>query len=242
MVDAPACTFYAEPRGQRVPLRIQPRLASWMAAGHPDQDRLEAYLTATDELLQPLIAATDDPLALRLDVGMPRGIPLLSQHDLDNYLFPLVTRLSKTSKRRFVSAWSSKRHADVSVACIGQALPLQGAPNADRLCQLRTTASSDKTEYKQQIHDQLRGTAALPDGPVSLQIGFDVGPSRNWTNLWKPTIDALGALLGSDPSGRPWHPRDGRIVELGLHCNVDTELRNDVVITIAASTLPTTAG
>ena len=45
---------------------------------------------------------------------------------------------------------------------------------------------------------------------------------RNWTALWKPTIDVLGPLLGSDP--RPHKPhgeaRDGRITEIALHQTV----------------------
>src|SRR5271165_2653279 len=31
-----------------------------------------------------------------------------------------------------------------------------------------------------------------------------------------------------------WHPPDGRITELGLHCQVDGDLGNDVLIAIAA--------
>jgi hypothetical protein len=66
--------------------------------------------------------------------------------------------------------------------------------NAHRLCHVRVAASSTTTEYKQQIHDQLHGTATLPTGPVALEVSFAVGPSRNWTNLWKPTIDAVACF------------------------------------------------
>ncbi|WP_396913469.1 hypothetical protein [Mycolicibacterium sp.] len=31
-----------------------------------------------------------------------------------------------------------------------------------------------------------------------LELGFTVGPSRNWLNLWKPAVDSLGALLGHE--------------------------------------------
>jgi hypothetical protein len=65
-----------------------------------------------------------------------------------------------------------------------------------------------------------------------------VGPGRNWLNLWKPTIDALGPLLGSAQPGKLWNPRDGRIVELGLHCVVDADLRHDVVMEIVAAPFP----
>lgn len=240
MVDAPRC--YAKPDAALTPLRLEPRLASWMAAGHPDQVRLSAYLADTDALLQPRVAATPDPLALRLDVALPRHVPLLDQRDLDNYALPLAARLSGTSGRRFASVWAGKRHGEISSACVAQAVLAPGPPTADRVCQVRTTASSATTAYKQQIDDQLRGTEPLADGPVALQLAFSVGPSRNWTNLWKPTIDALGALLGPAEPRRPWHPRDGRVVELGMHCHVESRLGNDILITIAASALPVAAG
>jgi hypothetical protein len=237
LVRAPR--FYAKPERAIVPLRVGPRLASWMAADHPDQVRLEEYLAEMDDLLQPKIATTPDPLALRLDVAIPHHVPLLDQRDLDNYLFPLVARLTRTSGRRFVSVWASKRHAENSWAHVTQALPVPTPTNTERLWQVRTTAASETTEYKQQIHDQLHGIATLPDGPVALQVNFAIGPSRNWANLWKPTIDALGTLLGWATPRRSWHPRDGRVIELGLHGHVEHPLRNDTLIAITASTLLT---
>lgn len=53
-------------------------------------------------------------------------------------------------------------------------------------------------------------------------------------NLWKPTIDALGALLGVSSPARPWHPQDGRVVRLSLHCLIDAALGNDVDLFIVA--------
>ncbi|GLY89798.1 hypothetical protein Airi02_077270 [Actinoallomurus iriomotensis] len=97
---------------------------------------------------------------------------------------------------------------------------------------VRTSASSQTTAYKQQIYEQLDHAATLPDGPVSLRLRFSVGPRRNWLNLWKPTIDALGPILGRTAPEKPWHPRDGRIVDLSLHCRVEPSLGNEVAITI----------
>jgi hypothetical protein len=91
------------------------------------------------------------------------------------------------------------------------------------------------TAYKQQIHDQLAHAAVLPDGPVRLELSFTIGPRRNWLNLWKPTIDALDALLGRTHPDRAWHPRDGRITALGLHHTTDPAIRNDVIIAIVAA-------
>lgn len=91
------------------------------------------------------------------------------------------------------------------------------------------------------VGQQLADQDLLPDGAVTLQLSFTVGPRRNWANLWKPTIDALGRLLGRSDPGRPWHVHDGRIVELGMHCKVDAALGNDVVIAIATSSFDKTA-
>ena len=60
-------------------------------------------------------------------------------------------------------------------------------------------------------------------------MAFRVGPGRAWHNLWKPAIDALGVVLGV-PGPRRWHPRDGRITELGLTVEVIEALGWDVLI------------
>jgi hypothetical protein len=65
---------------------------------------------------------------------------------------------------------------------------------------------------------------------VRLQISFTVGLRRNWLNLWKPRIDALDPLLGRTRSHGEWHPRDGRIIDLGLHLTTDTALVSDVIL------------
>lgn len=81
----------------------------------------------------------------------------------------------------------------------------------------------------------IAGSAELPAGPVRLELAFVVGPSRNWLNLWKQTIDALDPILGRTYPGRAWHPLDGRITELGMHLTVDPAARYDVVVGIAAA-------
>ena len=75
----------------------------------------------------------------------------------------------------------------------------------------------------------------LPAGPVKLELGFVVGPSVNWLNLWKQTIDSLDPLLGRSNPERDWHPLDGRITELGMHLTVDPALRYEREIGISAT-------
>jgi hypothetical protein len=35
---------------------------------------------------------------------------------------------------------------------------------------------------------------------------------QNWLNLWKPTVGALGQILGSTGPGRSWHLQHSRVV------------------------------
>jgi hypothetical protein len=229
--------FFAKPDSGFVQLRIQPRLASWMASGHPDQVRLEEFLAHSYDLLEPRLEKLADPLALFLDVGLRSTIPISKQHDLDNYVFPLASRITKRSGRHFVSVWCSKRHAETSQISITRAVPAVRPTTADCSFMVRTSASSESVAYKQQIQEQLADATELPDGPIALQLRFCVGPRRSWPNLWKPTIDALDRILGRTMPQRKWNPRDGRIVELGLHCRIDPMLGNDVTIAIEAAVI-----
>jgi hypothetical protein len=223
--------FFAQPTSDPVRLDISPRLASWNIAGHRDQKLLAEALEHADERIRPALASVADPVVLRLDVGLPDAVSWLADHDLDNYLFPLAKHLG----RKLVSVWCTKQYAADSFLRVETAAEV-AEPHVG--WSVRTTASASSTAYKQQIHDQLDKAEELPDGAVSLQIAFVVGPVRNWLNLWKPTIDALGPLLGSTQPDSLWNPRDGRIAELGLHCAVDPDLRNDVVMEIVAAPWP----
>ena len=118
------------------------------------------------------------------------------------------------------------RHARTAAAAAAPAEP--GAWS--QVFDVRTTASAGTSAFKEQIDQQLTEARVLPDGPLRLHIGFVVGPRRNWPNLWKPTIDALGKLLGLTAPDRPWHPRDGRIVQLGLSSRTDPALGDHVAL------------
>jgi hypothetical protein len=228
---------FALPSKKGLRLAVAPRLDSWNKTGDPDQVKLTEYLAATDELLHPEHARLKGPLALRLDVGLPQGIALLEQRDLDNYLFPLATRLRRSIAGQLVSVWGTKRYSPNSYAGIEQAVPVALTGPFGRWHNVQTDRSAQTAAFKEQIRDQLAGTEPLPAGPVHLQLCFTVGPRRNWLTLWKPTIDALGQILGHAPTGAPWNPLDGRIVVLGLHNRIDPAIGNEVFITIAADHL-----
>lgn len=222
------------PAPANVPLPKAPRLESWDAVGSASQTALSAYLGELERLAAPLVASTDDALAFALEVALPPDTDLLDQRDLDNYLLPAVRHLTKAFGRPFVSVSGTKRHGSTSFFGVGPAHAAE-PEDAGPSHRLRTTASSETAAFKQQIADALRGARPVAPGPVALDIGFSVGPARSWINLWKPTIDALGALLGASSPARPWHPQDGRVVRLSLHCSVDPALGNDVDLLIQAS-------
>jgi hypothetical protein len=116
---------------------------------------------------------------------------------------PLAARLSKTIGPRLVSVWGTKQHCQASFARTEPATPIHARSSPGHRYTVRTNTSSQSIAFKQQIHDQLTGAATLPDGPVSMQLSFTVGPGRNWLSLWKPTIDAQGRILGHTNPSQP---------------------------------------
>lgn len=219
--------WFARPTGTLLILRKRPRLASWNKRTDPDQVRLLEYLEDTEDLLASSRVA--DPWTLLLDVGLSEDRDLLDMPDLDNFAYPLASRLHDQS---LVSVWCVKRHARVSHTAIARAEEVAAPAPTYRA---RTTASFETRAFKEQVRAALATTDEIPPGPVALQISFSVSRRRNWLNLWKPTIDALDPLLGRTRVDRDWHPRDGRITELGLHLTIDDSLGYDVVIEIAAA-------
>ena len=219
--------WYARPNGQKLALPIAPRLASWNKASDPDQIALQVYLDAAVQQASPSIPTTA-PWALWLEVGLPSTRVLTTAADLDNYALPLASALPN---ERLISVWCSKRHAESSHLVIA---PARRTDAPTSTVQIHTTASTTTPAYKHQVRDAVAQMSELADGPVRLQIAFAVGPLRNWMNLWKPTIDALDPLLGRTDPARDWHPRDGRIVDLGLHQTIDPRLGFEVELALVA--------
>jgi hypothetical protein len=236
--------FFMRPEGPAITLRSTPRLANWNRSGDTGAARLTRALGYSQHLTDPLLAACSGPIALRFDVGLPRAVRLLDERDLDNYLLPLTAHLAGRSPQPIVSVWGCKRYADETTLRIEAARPRQDAEEEEYALATTFTASAvgDRDDFKagfrKDIHDlvadRLGGSQALPDGPVVLEASFVVGPSRNWLDLWWSTIDGLGPLLGQSPAQPQFHPRDGRIVDLGLHWTVDPALDTDVVIGLRA--------
>jgi hypothetical protein len=231
----PADAAFAMPASPPLRLPVPPRLASWNRADDPDQVRLAGYLDTAEALLRPYLEQLSGPLALRLDVGLPGSASLLHQRDLDNYLLPLAKRLSRATAGTLACVWGTKQHAGDSLVRLERAAAAGAAPPPGSCYTVRTTAPGQSDAFKEQIREQLSGASPIPPGPVRMQLCFTVGLARNWLNLWKPTIDALGQILGHAPAAGPWSPLDGRIIDLGLHCRVNPSIGHDVIIAIAAT-------
>jgi hypothetical protein len=224
--------WYARPEGDKLKLRVAPQPDPWLKTDHPATGRLLAYLEDTQDLVAG--SRVDGRWALRLDVGLPTAKDVVRAADADNYALPLAARLKNSD---LVSVWCTKQHCDHSFVRMEAAREMP-APSTDML-RVTTTASWEAHAAQEQICAALAGAKELSAGPVRLELAFVVGPSRNWLNLWKPTIDALEPLLGRTRPDRDWNRLDGRITELGMHLTVDPAFRYEAVIGIvAASTVP----
>ncbi len=209
-------------------LPIPPRIAKWVGKTNPLRLPLAEYLDSVEELFQAANVPAEG-LALDLTVGLPEGTDLISRGDLDNYLFPVAQRLGSN---RFVSVWAEKRIGTSTIRF--EPARSEGAENLRqkwRFVSVRTKSSASATPWKKEIAGQLTDIESASEGPLKLQLSFRVGPTRNWANLWKPSIDSLDAVLVSGP----WwisSPRDDRIVRLGLHRSIDPDIGDDVAIGI----------
>ncbi len=192
--------FYSRPVAGGVRLGVDPALASWDRAGSAGQVRSAAFVTEVQTAVAGQLSVTPDPLALRLDVGLPNAVPLLALNDLDNYLFPLVPRLTAGTGRQFASVWATKRHAATSSVTVGQAR-VADDPGGTYSLRVRTTASAGTIAYKQQIRDQIKAAGPLPDGGVALELAFVVGPRRSWPTYGKPrsirSVRSWGTMPGA---------------------------------------------
>jgi hypothetical protein len=222
---------YAWPTTPQHQLAGPPLLESWDGKQHPSQIRLVAYVDDHRALLATDLAANEgEPLAMALAVGRPPSANLFATGDLDNHLTPVARAVAGAP---VVSFWAAKRHAAASTIAIGRATRVEATERP--WIRAEMNASAQSAAYKQELADQVGvHDAAMSNDPVELEICFRVGSHRNWVSLWKPTIDALGGLLGVPDAARPWHPNDGRIVRLGLHLLPDESIGHRVFVTLWA--------
>jgi hypothetical protein len=106
-VTEQAGVVYAAAMGEPIELAMAPQKLSSDRTGAPSQLALARYLGHAKERATPALQTVSGPLALRLDVGLAAGVDPLHEHDLDNFLHPLVKHLDPKCER-FVSAWATK--------------------------------------------------------------------------------------------------------------------------------------
>jgi hypothetical protein len=204
---------------------VKPQLASGDRAGHPSQVKLGRFLAHVDAIAGPVLATVSGRVAAELIVGFSDGVSLIDGgHDLGNYLFPVAQRLGPQR----VAAIFGRKICGPSSLAVGPAWPDTAATTPQ--FSTRMAGSAARKQWTEQLHDRLVVQAAVIDpGPAGLTIALTTGPGRNWASLAKLLIDAFGPVLGQDPT-RPFHPRDDRIVSLGLHHTIDTAIAHDVII------------
>jgi hypothetical protein len=204
---------------------VKPQLASWERAGHPSQVKLGRFLAHVDALAGPVLATVSGRVAAELIVGFSDGASLIDGgHELDNYLFPVAQRLGP---ERVAAIFGRKIHGPSSLA-VGRARP--DTAEATPRFSTRMAGSYERREWRQELRDRLAEQAVTIDpGPVELKFALTTGAGRNWASLWKPLIDAFGAVLREDPTV-PFGPHDDRIVSLGLHHTIDPGIARDVII------------
>jgi len=222
---------YARPYpGRR--LLGRPVLESWDKAGSSSQTRLTRFLdTIADDG-----SGLAEPLAMDLVIALPEGISRTGGgHDLDNYLLPIVRRLGH---QRFVAVFARK--VDATAGDSGSTLAVETARPAGHDAQApqltcRTRAAGQSIAWKRDVATACSACspASLPDGPIALQIHYRLSGRRNWAQQWKPTIDALGAVLGIPDPAHPYNPRDDRIVDLALSRTIDEALGWDIELEIS---------
>jgi len=204
---------------------IEPQLESWNAKSDPAQIKLQKYL---DEIERELgyIPSIGNRLFLHMDIDVLKQEHLLQHHDLDNYLYPIVKRLGAA---RFIYVSATKRVWGGSRLVIGQAKPINELAKEESWQHFSYNAgntSVQKPSWKQQLREALNATQSqqLQSGPVEVNLVWLCSSQRNWASLWKPTIDAMGPVLGEPFSSRPFYPNDDRIVSLALHLNIDDRI------------------
>jgi hypothetical protein len=211
---------------------ISPQLANWDKSSALSQIRLKSYLRKImDELLPDPI--DKDPLFVHLDVDVQKQEHLLKHHDLGNYLTPLFgERL--LDARLFFLVTARKYVGGGSQLLLGIAQPTRDNKLAavGNHFEITTRGSVQSKQWKENLRNALAATNPIPlNTPgVEVQIAWTCSPKRNWVNLWKPTGDCMGPILGEQNPLRPFSPDDDRIVNLKFHCTLDNTLDNDVHI------------
>jgi hypothetical protein len=215
-----------------VSVTTQPLLASWERSTDPAQIRLQRYLDDIERAFRPQLK-TANAYYLSIEVGLPDSVDILHHYDLENYLTPVAHRLRELP---IVLACATKRTGGQSRISVGTAQPLTETTLRDEWqhVSVRCSGSPQAKQWKQDLRATLlrREVATAQPGPLEMQVAWRCSSLKNWINLWKPTGDALGPILGEPLASQPFNPSDDRIVALDLHLGRDDSLGYEVDVGI----------
>lgn len=190
-------------------------LATWDSGAHPSQIRMKAYLAQLDAQLRPRLDGAEGALYVAIDAVVPAGRDLLHHYDLENYLTPVAHRLRDLP---IVLASATKRITQgKSRVSIGSA---QRGIEIENGWQSFSSVCAPGPAWKAKLRSDLlaSGVTALAPGPVEAHLAWGCNQhARSWINLWKPTGDAMGPILGEPTPRYPYNPADDRIISLDLH-------------------------
>jgi hypothetical protein len=214
---------------KRVP-NILPRLASWDSFNYPSQVKLQAYL---DHLMSEIgsLPLSQNRLFLHLVVDVEFEDKLLHHHDLENYLTPLFGR-QRLPPSSFCLVSATKRVGGGSELSMGFVTTHSQDVNANEWEHFALSAGggTETKEWKLNLRKalELSRPNQLKAGPAEVVLAWRCTSNRNWANLWKPTGDTMGPVLGENLSRGYFHPYDDRITSLSLHLNIDESMRHSV--------------
>lgn len=202
---------------------IVPVLASWNKSTDKDQQKLRQYLDKLMVDLGPL-PADEANLFLHMDIAVePKHY--LHDQDLDNYLYPVAKKLGA---EHFVLVTGRKHIGGQSRLIVGQAEPGEAVAENQGWVHVtfdspRMSTDAKDSAWKVGVREQLLALrpAQLEAGPVEVHLAWRYAAQQRWAELWKPTIDAMGPVVGEPHPPPPFSPDDGRIVSLGMHFTRD---------------------
>jgi hypothetical protein len=209
-----------------------PLLAQWEKSTHPAQIRLENYINWLIHELTPLPNNTNN-LYLHLEVDVKNPERLLHHYDLENYLTPLFG-MKRLNPRDFDLVSAAKRVGGGSYVEVGNTklIPSEAIGSDWNFFSCNPLGSSSRNEWKESLRTSLEQAAHSPlsPGPVEVHLAWRCSSLRNWVNLWKPTGDALGPVLGYTYSTNIYHPLDDRINRIWMHKILDDSLLYEVEV------------
>jgi hypothetical protein len=226
--------LFKRPDGRPVVLRRQPVLARVDAGADAGEPPPPPELgAALDALVADLewTPRSGDHLVLELDIGLPSFVPPLARgHDLDDYLFPIVSRLGTI---RFDAVFAVKRPGIRSTIRVGRAVAADRPPPAPPVS-VRTTADATSIDWKEQVHEACRRVTPVPApaGGVAVELRFTLSRRRNWAALWQPALDSLGPILGVPDPTRPYRADSSRVTALAMHRRLDDTLGHRVLVEV----------